>query len=866
MPVDLRCEYLTDPLGIDVIAPRLTWRLHDDACTRGQRQTACRVLVASSKALLDEERPDLWDSGKLVTEHSAVEFGGTLLASGQDCHWKVMVFDRDGAPSPWSRAARFSMGLLQPDDWTGTWIRHPDASSENHIWFRDRLHLDAAPRSAFIHVASLGYHELHVNGRKADDRVLAPAQTRLDKRVLYVTYDITPFLRAGDNVIAIWHGSGWARFDFFRTQPALRVQVDIHTADGRRLASASGAHWRCAVSSSQNFGGTQWGDNGGEKIDARNHVADWDAVGFDDSRWPCAREAFVTPTLSAHMVEPTRIIETFTAREVAGLSPCKVDLGKNFTGWLEIKMRGLTAGDEVVIKISDEPGTEMAFCQQSRYVAGGADEETFVNRFNFCAGRYITIEGLKTPLGPADITAHALATDIARTGRFSCSHELFNRIYETDIWTFRACTTEGYTSDCPHRERLGYGEVAFATAWGIGLPGFGTGAFYTKHVRDWTDVQESNGWIHHTVPQINFHWGGPLWSSAGLNVAMEFYRHHGDRRVLEKAWATTDRWLAFLARHTWDGLLRPYDAHWGRFLGDWAAPQERNERGDSPESLLFNNCVYAMNLASFIEMSEILGKTEDVALYRARLAALKTRIHEHFFNPEQNTYATGRQVHQAFPLMTGVVPEKLRPAVAACFDREITETRPWFDMGSSGLPIILRYLIEHARHDELAACILSKDTEPSYGYFLSRGETAWPEYWKVDLPSRIHTCYTGISAWFIKSLCGIRLDPERPGERALLIQPAPVGGLTHAEGVADSPAGPVKVRWERTENAVFKLTVMLPPNSTAIVRMPSCDPEAVTENGHPVRHAAGVTFVRAEANCAVLAIGSGHYEFAGRLA
>ena len=121
-----------------------------------------------------------------------VSCGGAKLASDQDCYWKVRVFDKDGRPSAWSPVARFSMGLLQPDEWKGSWIKHPDAAAEEHLWFRKDLILEKDASSAFVHVASVGYHELYVNGKKVDDRILAPALTRLDKRVLYVTYDLAP--------------------------------------------------------------------------------------------------------------------------------------------------------------------------------------------------------------------------------------------------------------------------------------------------------------------------------------------------------------------------------------------------------------------------------------------------------------------------------------------------------------------------------------------------------------------------------------------------------------------------------------------------------------------------------------------------
>ena len=136
------------------------------------------MLVASSPALLAEGRADIWDSGKVISAQSALfPFAGKKLASGEICFWKVRVLDKDDQFSAWSSTAHFSMGLLEPGDWTGPWIKHPTAPAVDHIWFRKSFVLRGKAASAFIYVASIGYHELYVNGQKVDARVLAPSLT-----------------------------------------------------------------------------------------------------------------------------------------------------------------------------------------------------------------------------------------------------------------------------------------------------------------------------------------------------------------------------------------------------------------------------------------------------------------------------------------------------------------------------------------------------------------------------------------------------------------------------------------------------------------------------------------------------------------
>ena len=229
----LRCEYLADPLGIDATRPRLSWVV--SSSLRGDRQTAYRVLVASSPELLARGEGDLWDSGKTASGRSIqVEYGGKPLAGLAKCYWKVRVWDADDRPSRWSEPARWSMGPLCEEDWGGAewiaardeetwrneWAEHKRRDVENREpntwpWFVGTgrtiwdLYENASPRydpsplmrkefsvgrkvvSADLYVCGLGYYEAYLNGRRVGDHVLDPAWTNFHKRAFYVTYDVT---------------------------------------------------------------------------------------------------------------------------------------------------------------------------------------------------------------------------------------------------------------------------------------------------------------------------------------------------------------------------------------------------------------------------------------------------------------------------------------------------------------------------------------------------------------------------------------------------------------------------------------------------------------------------------------------------
>ena len=267
-----------------------------------------------------------------------------------------------------------------------------------------------------------------------------------------------------------------------------------------------------------------------------------------------------------------------------------------------------------------------------------------------------------------------------------------------------------------------------------------------------------------------------------------------------------------------------------------------------------------MNLEAFIKMAQVVGNTEDVALYSQRLIDLKEHVQDKFFDKEKNTYAKGNQVQQAFALLTGITPENLRPAVSASIERDITQTHPYLDMGSPSVVVLLKYFTENSGRADLLFEPLSKTNMPSYGFFLSRGETAWPEYWEGDVTSRMHTCYTGIAAWFIKSVAGIRPDPAHPGYQSFLIEPTVVGDLTFAEASTESLYGPITSRWERHGNSMT-LKVTVPPNTQAAVTLPTGDEKSVKEGGKDFRRAKGVSLLRKDGSHVVVHVESGSYEF-----
>jgi alpha-L-rhamnosidase len=791
----------------------------------------------------------------------------------------------DGRVSAWSRTGRFSVGLLDEADWDGQWIKHPTAAPERHIWFRKEVNIERKPGTAFAFVASQGYHELYVNGRKADCRVLAPAVSRNDRRVLYVTYDIAPLLSEGRNVIAVWYGAGWTRNNYFAplVNQALLIRVSGDTDGGGAFSFVTDSTWKCAESYSGYTGGYRFMDMGGEQVDGRAYTEEWNGLSFDDGGWVNAD--VVSPLrgdggpviLSSQLTDQSTIRRAIAAKSVTDTVPgfFRVDMGEHFTGYLEAKFRGLRWGDTVWISVSEKTyathngqdlhpsgrvGDETVedHRQGQVYIARGEDGEVFRNRFNYFSGRYIHFRGLRSAPDLCDVTGYAISSAPCRTAVFSCSDTLYNRIFEADLSTFEMCHTEGVIVDCPNRERLGYGpEGAYQTTWGLGLPCFESGAYYVKNLRDWADVQRSDGFINNVAPQISIMYGCVLNGTAGMNIALEHFRKYGDTTVLRSAEAVGRRWLEFLSSHVRDGVLTRYGRH-GYFLGDWVAPGPVFEYGESEEALFFNNCVYAISLRHYLDIVSCGGLGVDTAVYCDRLDTLRRSLHDIYYDPRSGIYLNGDQVRTTCALYAGLVPDSLVAGVLGHLADDLSGAHPYINVGSFGRYPFYKTILRYDGFYELLDSVLSRRTYPGYGYFIESGCNVFPETWEIANSNTAftHTSYAGISAWFLKGLSGIEFAAS---DRRVMVTPHLVSRLTFVDGGVDTPYGMVRSGWRRDSSRV-SYCIEIPVGLDGVITLPSLS-SGVMESGVPLSSSRGVHTVREIGDRTVITVGAGRYVF-----
>ncbi|WP_299059533.1 family 78 glycoside hydrolase catalytic domain [uncultured Polaribacter sp.] len=892
LPKDLRCEYRENPLGIDNTSPRLSWKIIEENQTRGQKQTGYQILVASSLEHLENDKGDVWDSGKINSNQSVHNiYQGKPLASAQQYFWKVKVWDKDNNASNWSKTAKFSMGLLKQSDWKGDWILKSDQKKTDHNWYRKNFELKENPSSAFVFVGSFGYHELYVNGEKITDNVMNPVSSYMKKRIPYLTYNIADKLKKGDNVIAIWHAAGWARWKRireYRNVPfVFKAQAEI-VSGGEKITLKSDTSWKTKKSHSEYYGDWDILRFGGETIDDSKREDNWNAADYDDSNWMNAsiynhedlnvkipegnnmyfalnsrknREvrALYSPIkakLSAQMVEPQ---VKFKELKAIGVDKNKdgsyrIDLGENYTGFFEMDLYKGQEGDSILFEITDQLGQTSSWNQKSKYIFGKSGKGTFKNRFNVAGGRWVTVYGLNYQPKLEDAKGFVVTNNRKQISSFSSSNEQLNQIYQVNLNTYLANTMDGMLVDCPHRERRGWGEVTVAAMYGDALPNFESGAYMDQYLQYTRDAQFPDGRTRAVINEEDRPF--LMWKANNPLTVWETYRMLGDKKVLEDNYKSMQKWMKWLydnSNYETEGAIKAGTQGLREFpgLGDWCTPRGNFwTSSNSPEAIHFNNCLYAFMLDNAMQISETLGKNEDAKIYKERLKVQREATHKLSYNPETGKYINGYQVDQAFALISGVTPASEKEKVTANLVDNVLYKFPYYDTGSSGQALYTRYFTESGERMDLIYELLRDKHHPSYGYFLEQGKTVWPERWSAIGNSQIHTCYTGIGGYFIKGFGGIRPNPESLGMQNMIIKPALVGDLSFANTAYQSMYGNVVVNWKKEDKgATFHIEI--PVNTTAKLYLLANHKNAIQENDVLAEKSEGIAFIGTEKNKAV---------------
>ena len=860
-PVGLVCEFLVNPLGLETRTPRLSWRIDDPR--NGARQKAYRLVAASSPAKLDAGKCDLWDTGRVASPNTLdIVYAGKRLRSRSTVFWRVMVWDKDGAPSPWSETATFEVGLFGKGDIAAKWI---GAKKPRTTWgmpapmFRKAFSLPANPVKARLHASAFGDLAMSVNGKPASDDLFAPGWTDYRKHVELVTWDVTALMRKGENVLGAMLGEGWfagslvwkGNRNQYGASPAFLAQLEVEFADGTRQTFVTDTSWTYSengpVRSSDHYMG--------EDFDARCAIPGWDAPGFSAKGWKKAVEITDLPeaTLCARLNNGIRRQVQLKAKKRTEPEPGRYvfDLGQNMVGLERVALRG-KPGAKITIRFAEmlnADGTLYTANYRSArstdtYVCRGVGDdgcpEVYEPNFTFHGFRYIELSGdFASPPECADVAGVVIHTDMARTGGFECSDPLANRLYSNLNWGHIGNYVDVPT-DCPQRdERLGWtgdAQVFVRTA----AFNRDIAAFFAKWARDLDDGQLSSGAYPDVAPDVLNGQGGHCgWGDAGVICPWTMYLMYGDTGILRDHYGAMVRWLDY-----WHGVCTPdgvvrYRDIW--HYGDWLAVDcPVNEDGNplcgsapTPSDLL-STAYYARSAGILTDAAKVLGKKEDAKKFAALRRATAAAFRREFVTPGGRV-AGDTQTGYLVALGFGLVED--RKTVARMVERLsfLIESRDCsLTTGFLGTPLLCPVLTRYGRSD-LAYKLLQRRKYPSWYFQILDGDatTMW-ERWNsysskhgfgdVGMNSFNHYAYGAIGEWLYASVGGI--DLAEPAFRKIRFAPVPGGDVTWARASLATRHGIASIGWKRdgVDATALDLEITVPPNTTAVLELPGRKP------------------------------------------
>jgi alpha-L-rhamnosidase len=918
--VNLRCEYLTNPLGIEEAKPRLSWQMRD--ARRGARQTAYQILVASSAQLLAQDKGDLWNGKRVKSDESVhIEYAGKQLQSRLRCFWKVRVWDKDGAPTAWSETAWFELAFLSPSDWSAEWIGLRDETiPPPAVYVRKSFRIgqasslslnqktdkqDACPtiKRARIYATAQGVYELQLNGSRVGDHILAPGFTHARKRVLYQTFDVTAQLRAGENVVGAILGDGWChgelmggKRDHFGEPPArFLAQLEIEFEDGTTQRIVTDASWKAcnkgAIRSSSIYHG--------EFYDARMKLTGWHQAGFNDRDWkPVEVFPDTGAVRTAQQDPPIRVTQELKPISVTEHKPGVFifDMGQNMVGFCRLQARG-AAGTKIQMRhaeVLNKDGSiytenlRAAKATDTFILCGNGNVETFVPHFTYHGFRFVEVtmydkdggagvppvhpfkKPVETPAPPFSITGLVLHTDCPMSGSLETSSKLVNQLQSNIVWGQRG-NMHSVLTDCPQRdERLGWmGDAqVFARTACFNMD---MAAMLEKFSRDMRDSQSKEGSFTDISPVMgDFARGAPAWADAGVILPWIVYRCYNDRRLLERQYDAMKRQVDYVGDRNPIGI---WATPRGNDYGDWVPAGSKTDK-TAFATLNWFHCAKIVTAAAIA-----LGRRDDAKKYGALVEKIRGAFNRLYL--VNGHYLDATQTVNAMALRLGIVPEKNRAAVAKDLVADIKKRKWHLSTGFSGTQMLLPALSDAGYNDVAIRLLLNRDY-PSWGYMIAKGATTIWELWNSDtegpsMNSRNHFAFGAVGEWLFRYLAGIDLGSyernrvDDAGYKRILIHPRiPTRSTLHAsrsnelnwvKASYESIHGRIGSEWKIEKNTL-ELKVEIPANTRATVVIPAASAKQITESGQPLAKAKGISRVRKTKDGVVCEVGAGSYEFA----
>lgn len=721
--------------------------------------------------------------------------------------------------------------VMKSRKWNARWICG-GAQSDAAPGLRQTFNWHSSCGKTIAYVCGLGFHELSINGVKADDRELAPVLTQYDKRCGYIAYDITHLLRDGKNVITVLLGNGlynpdsddtW-NFTYAPWRHMPKLLCEVVAVDGTTIL-ASDNSWK-TFQSPIYFNQLR----NGEYYDARLEIENLYDPELDVTGWKnCNYCNAPGGLLIEEECEPCKVTETFACNEIARFcsggngESIVFDVGENITGRCCFTVEG-APGSQILLVYSEHLLTHGDITQDNidiyvkknlfqteRYILKGNGPESWHSRFTWHGFRYcrIYLSLQQHNVKLLDFHAEGICTAFDSIGEFSCSDDTLNCLQKITRRSFVSNYT-GIPTDCPHREKNGWtGDAQIAVECGLWNYNIKNIAAY--FVQTLMDAQRVNGQLPGIAPTggWGYNWGsGPGWDIALFEIPWRIRLFTGDDSCMKNALPAMEKYLEYAQSMSTDYLV-----DYG--LGDWSC-----YRSDEMTATVFTSTAYFYYAAKLISFY----KKE----YTALAEGIKESLNRNFYRGN-GIYSDGKRTALAAALYFDIAPAEVKPLVVEQLVKAVREYKHTAGFGIFGCKYIPRVLADHGCIAD-AYKLITQQEFPGWGYFVKKGATTLWERWDGS-DSQNHIMFGDISAWMFEYLAGIKPDVENPGFKCFTVKPA-YELLDRVNASHESPYGVIKVQWSK--NAAGKLTgsVEVPAGSTATVYLP--DGSSTQINGKKV--------------------------------
>jgi alpha-L-rhamnosidase len=836
----LSCEdHSENILGVETPAPRFSWTMTGNG--QGAMQRAYEIIVSDNLADIKASKGNVWKSGKVLSDQSLhVVYAGKDLKPFTRYYWRLRVYDGKDKCSSWSKIVWFETAMLSQKDWSAKWIGDGSAvPQKDEDFYKDQpspvfkkdFRAGDKLRSARLYISGLGYYEAYLNGRKVGDRVLEPGWTAHAKEVLYSVYDVSTELNNGPNTIRVMLGNGFynplplrlfskhnIRDEQQTGQPCLKAELHLNYESGRREIVPSDESWLTApgpvIRNSAYLG---------EHYDARVEMLGWKSAVLADG--PSGR-------LSVQMQPPVRITKEIKPIDIKEVKQgvFVVDMGQNFAGAIRLKVQG-KAGETVVLRYGEDvykdgsinvmttvtgqikrgnggPGAPKIAWQEDRYTLKGGDTEVWQPHFTFHGFRYVEVTGWPGKPTVDDFVGLRMNADLERNGSFSCSNPMFNRLKEIIDYTFLS-NVFSVQSDCPAREKLGYGGDIVATAESF-IYNYDMASFYKKAIQDFKNDQRKNGGFTETAPYIGIQskglggGSGPLgWQLAYPILLKQLYDFYGDAGVIADGYDALKTQVEFVRGKAVGHL----------FEQDISDHESLDEKPEALTASLF----YYHHILLIAEFAGILGKMDDQAKYAALGGEIRQAI-DRKFKRGGGLYDNATQAAQLFALYYGLPGAELKASVLQKLEAAFAAKDWHVSTGIFSTKMLFDVLRDNDLNEWVYKIANQRDF-PGWGHMVEQGATTLWETWKYsdNTYSQNHPMFGSVNEWFYRSLLGINLTEA--GFKRFRIKPQPAGDLTWAKGSYESVRGTISSSW-KIEKGTFKMEVGVPANTMAEIWVP----------------------------------------------